>query len=80
MGAVCSTCESKAFYWDEENQPHCMVCDLAALRAENERLKADNLGLINSLEAEGFHNEAAAFRIAELEAALKRENLEEQDP
>ena len=42
-----------------------------ALRAENEWLKADNLDLINKLEAEGFHNEAAAIRIAELTAALK---------
>ena len=42
-----------------------------ALRAENEWLKADNLDLINKLEAEGFHNEAAAIRIAELTAALR---------
>ena len=46
------------------------LADFLALRAENERLRADNLDLINKLEAEGFHNEAAAIRIAELEAAL----------
>jgi len=54
-----------------------MLADAAeGLRAECERLKADNLDLINTLEAEGFHNEAAAIRIAELEAALG-ETIEE---
>ena len=47
------------------------LADFLALRAENERLRADNLDLINKLEAEGFHNEAAAIRIAELEATLR---------
>jgi len=44
---------------------------LATLRAENVRLKADNLDLINNLEGEGYRLERLQARIAELVAALK---------
>ena len=44
---------------------------LATLRAENVRLKADNLDLINNLEGEGYRLERLQARIAELKAALE---------
>ena len=44
---------------------------LATLRAENVRLKADNLDLINNLEGEGYRLERLQARIAELKAALR---------
>ena len=58
-----NNCKNCGCYFDELPKPEvekalCHTCDLAALRAENERLKARGI-------------ERMQYRIAELEAALK---------